>query len=209
MRLVPEEAPLPTPGEPGVGVARGDLAFVLGRPLHVGLDQARIDQRTGLHEQALRFELTVHLGKQALGQVSSDQGQTKPAHRLAVGGLVIEGKPAKPSERQPVRQRLLQALSDKEYHRYKNSALSIASGGYDGRPHAPDRTGLTSAASGAQSIISSIRSKRRFAPTSGRKNASTKGRLTHLLVRHLPLCTTSRASHAHPPHNRKPFAPVS
>src|SRR5512134_3999690 len=73
MHLVAEEALPPTPGEAGVGVARGDLAFVLGRPLHVGLDQARVDQRAGLHEQALRVELTVHLGKQALGA-----GQPRP-----------------------------------------------------------------------------------------------------------------------------------
>jgi hypothetical protein len=50
----------------------------------------------------------------------------------------------------------------------------MASGGYDGRPQAPDRTGFTSRSSGAQSIIRPIRSNLRFAPTSGRRNASTK-----------------------------------
>jgi hypothetical protein len=171
VRLV---APLPTPGEAGVGVPLRNLALRHRRSLHVGLDQARIDQRAGLHQQPLRFELTVQLGKQAPGQVSSDQRQPEAADRLGVWRFVVEGKPAKPPERQPICQRFLQPPSDSEYQRCSNSAFSIASGAYDGRPQAPDRTGFTSRSSGAQSIIRSIRSSRRFAPTSGRKNASTK-----------------------------------
>jgi hypothetical protein len=53
MRLVPEEAPLPTPGEPSVGVPLRDLAFLPRRSFDVGLDQARVDQRAALDEQAL------------------------------------------------------------------------------------------------------------------------------------------------------------
>src|SRR5512132_365854 len=47
--------------------------------------------------------------------------------------------------------------SDREYQRCRNRALSIESGGYDGRPQAPDRTGLTSPAAPSRSSARSAR----------------------------------------------------
>src|SRR5512132_306446 len=131
-------------------VARRDLALVLERPFDVGLDQARIDQRAGLNEQIFRYQLSVQCSKQSLPHLSRDRRQTE-----AAASGVSSSRENSHSRRNDKRSDNASSSpsSDSAYQRCSNSAFSMASGGYDVRPHAPDRTGMTNAASGAQSII--------------------------------------------------------
>ena len=174
MRLVAEETPLPAPGEAGVRVPLRDLALIYRRPLDVGLNQARIEQRAGLDEQPLGGQLPVEPGEQPLGQIRRHQRQPEAADCLRIGRFVSSANLQNRRNSSPSDSASSRPTSDSEYQRCSNSAFRIESGGYEGRPQTPDRTGLTNAANGAPSIIRSIRSSRRFEPTSGRRNATTK-----------------------------------
>ena len=104
-----------------------------------------MDQRAGLDEQIFRHQLSVQCSKQSLPHLSRDRRQTEAA-ASGVSSSRENSRNRRNDKRSDIASSKLS--SDSAYQRCSNSAFSMASGGYDGRPHAPDRTGMTNAASG-------------------------------------------------------------
>lgn len=177
-----------------VGVALRNLAFVLRRSLHAGLDQARVDQRAALDEYILSPQLPVRLG-------ATIAPATRPPPAPAGSGKIVWASGISSLSPKPQNRRndgrfdnaSSSPASDNEYHCCRSSAFSIDSGECEGRPHTrshrfDERPAASSQSSARPSVRPHIRSQK--SPIS-----------LHATLRPVTPCTTKL--------NHKPLTPVS